>query len=73
MDKLFGAIADVFSSQGDIGHITLAVVLVAAIYAIKLLRDDLKECAQNYIEDSKKATAAYTELIMLVRDLRDSQ
>lgn len=65
------ALAHIISTQGDIGHVALLIVLLAALYALKLLRDDLKECAVNYINDSRMATAAYTELMTIVREIKE--
>lgn len=66
------AFIHIISTQGDIGHIALLIVLLAALYMIKLLRDDLKECAMNYINDSKLATAAYTELMTIIREFKNT-
>lgn len=71
MGEITKALTGIVSQQGDIGHVALFVVLLASLYAIKLLRDDLKECATNYINDSKQATAAYVELMTIIRDMRD--
>ena len=67
----FQAISHIINTQGDMGYIALLLVSIASIYGLKLLRDDLKECATNYIEDSKRATAAFTEFTVILREMKD--
>ena len=64
------ALTNIIKVQGDIGHVALFIVLAAALYALKLLRDDLKECATNYINDSRLSTAAYTEMMTVFREMK---
>lgn len=71
MDSIFSAIAGIIERQGDLAHAVLMLAVIALLYIIKLMREDLHECAQNYLQDNRMGTAALTEFTVILNQLKD--
>lgn len=71
MEEIAKSIVDFVLQRADIGHIALIAFCAVSVWALKSMRQDLRECANNYVTDNKAVTAALVEFSLLLGQIRD--